>query len=96
MLTKGFSYDNIREPFGGLAQLARALALQARGHRFEPDILHQLLISKAYTCNVYAFFVKENHGTIPWFSLTKKTAAPFFYGNDRNNYAFSLDETVQL
>lgn len=26
---------------GGLAQLARALALQARGHRFESDILHQ-------------------------------------------------------
>ena len=26
---------------GGLAQLARALALQARGHRFESDILHK-------------------------------------------------------
>lgn len=26
--------------FGGLAQLARALALHARGHRFESDILH--------------------------------------------------------
>ena len=26
---------------GGLAQLARALALQARGHRFESDILHE-------------------------------------------------------
>ena len=26
--------------YGGLAQLARALALQARGHRFESDILH--------------------------------------------------------
>ena len=25
---------------GGLAQLARALALQARGHRFDSDILH--------------------------------------------------------
>ena len=24
----------------GLAQLARALALQARGHRFDSDILH--------------------------------------------------------
>ncbi len=30
---------------GGLAQLARALALQARGHRFESDILHQKLKS---------------------------------------------------
>ena len=26
---------------GGLAQLARALALQAKGHRFDSDILHQ-------------------------------------------------------
>ena len=26
---------------GGLAQLARALAWHARGHRFEPDILHE-------------------------------------------------------
>ena len=29
------------EAKGGLAQLARALALQAKGHRFESDILHQ-------------------------------------------------------
>ena len=27
---------------GGLAQLARAPALQAGGHRFESDILHDL------------------------------------------------------
>ena len=26
--------------FGGLAQLARAFAWHARGHRFDPDILH--------------------------------------------------------
>ena len=28
---------------GGLAQLARALAWHARGHRFDSDILHQRL-----------------------------------------------------
>jgi hypothetical protein len=28
---------------GGLAQLARAPALQAGGHRFESDILHKIL-----------------------------------------------------
>ena len=28
---------------GGLAQLARALALQAKGHRFDSDILHRSL-----------------------------------------------------
>ena len=29
------------ESNGGLAQLARALALQAKGHRFDSDILHK-------------------------------------------------------
>ena len=29
--------------YGGLAQLARALAWHARGHRFDPDILHVAL-----------------------------------------------------
>ncbi len=29
---------------GGLAQLVRALALQARGHRFESDILHLFIM----------------------------------------------------
>ena len=31
---------------GGLAQLARASALHAEGHRFESDILHFLTIFK--------------------------------------------------
>ena len=30
--------------YGGLAQLARALAWHARGHRFDPDILHYIAI----------------------------------------------------
>ena len=30
---------------GGLAQLARALAWHARGHRFDPDILHMFAVS---------------------------------------------------
>lgn len=30
----------ICNPFGGLAQLARALAWHARGRRFDPDTLH--------------------------------------------------------
>ncbi len=37
---------NATKNFGGLAQLARALALQARGHRFESDILHQSIRSQ--------------------------------------------------
>ena len=32
--------DASSSPNGGLAQLARALAWHARGHRFDPDILH--------------------------------------------------------
>ena len=31
------------EDYGGVAQLARAPALQAGGHRFEPDHLHHTL-----------------------------------------------------
>jgi hypothetical protein len=33
-------YVIFAEEFGGLAHLARALAWQARGGRFESDILH--------------------------------------------------------
>ena len=36
---------------GGLAQLARALALQAKGHRFDSDILHQTL-ADSFIANV--------------------------------------------
>jgi hypothetical protein len=36
----GFARRSFSE-VGGLAQLARAPALQAGGHRFESDILHQ-------------------------------------------------------
>ena len=31
--------------YGGLAQMARASALHAEGHRFESDILHQNRVS---------------------------------------------------
>ena len=31
-------------PHGGIAQLARAPALQAGGHRFESDYLHQKIL----------------------------------------------------
>ncbi len=30
-----------KKQYGGLAQLARALAWHARGHRFDSDILHK-------------------------------------------------------
>ena len=38
----GKAVTEVYNPFtiGGLAQLARALAWHARGHRFDPDILH--------------------------------------------------------
>ena len=34
--------------FGGLAQLARAPALQAGGHRFDSDNLHQIKVNQAF------------------------------------------------
>ena len=37
---------------GGLAQLARALALQARGHRFESDILHTKVDYRMELCGM--------------------------------------------
>ena len=39
-VVKGREGDD-RSRTGGLAQLARAPALQAGGHRFDSDILHQ-------------------------------------------------------
>ena len=32
--------ESLRITYGGLAQLARALDLHSRGHRFDSDILH--------------------------------------------------------
>ena len=40
---------------GGLAQLARALAWHARGHRFDPDILH--LSIKGFNEKLRPFFI---------------------------------------
>lgn len=39
---------------GGLAQLARALAWHARGHEFEPRILHQTRNSRMISCGCFA------------------------------------------
>ena len=41
--------------FGGLAQLARALAWHARGRRFDPDTLH-----KGIYKNVNPFFIAKS------------------------------------
>ena len=39
--------DKFETTLGGLAQLARALAWHARGHRFDSDILHVALYARA-------------------------------------------------
>ena len=39
-LIVNYQFSIINSPFGGLAQLARAPALQAGGQRFESVILH--------------------------------------------------------
>ena len=41
---------------GGLAQLARALAWHARGHRFESDILHKRVMQKHRSFFVFSAF----------------------------------------
>ena len=41
---------------GGLAQLARALAWHARGHRFESDILHERVMQKHRSFFVFSAF----------------------------------------
>ena len=38
--------QNLKQ-YGGLAQLARALAWHARGHQFDPDILHIAAVKAA-------------------------------------------------
>ncbi len=48
----------ICSPFGGLAQLARALAWHARGHRFDSDILHTHYQGFTEFCK--AFFLSGN------------------------------------
>lgn len=40
MLQMFTTYNIFATQYGGLAQLARALAWHARGHRFDSDILH--------------------------------------------------------
>ena len=44
---------------GGLAQLARALALHARGHRFDSDILHDEYFKK-YSQNLSLRSVRKH------------------------------------
>ena len=48
--------------YGGLAQLARALALQARGHRFESDILHsETKVSTIFDILTQSDNIRINH-----------------------------------
>ncbi len=44
---------------GGLAQLARALAWHARGHQFDPGILHKKSLSNKFFVRQVLFFVRS-------------------------------------
>ncbi len=59
---------------GGLAQLARALAWHARGHRFDSDILHYDNQALTPTCRCFFIFVTYNSHTTP---LIFEYSAPF-------------------
>ena len=60
----------VRHPqyYGGLAQLARALAWHARGHRFDSDILHS--DNQALMSIISAFFYVFFSSNLP---VTSKT-----------------------
>src|SRR5699024_1382577 len=47
--------NNLKITFGGLAQLARALRWQCRGHRFESDILHFYQVTHAVITHYFHF-----------------------------------------
>jgi hypothetical protein len=55
----------ICSPFGGLAQLARALPWHGRGHRFDSDILHQPPVCFVQT---FLFYLVLSTGKIPTFN----------------------------
>ena len=52
-------YIYLHRPKGGLAQLVRALAWHARGHRFESDILHKFkkVLTIVSTLSFYKLFL---------------------------------------
>ena len=52
MLDKLFNLSYTKKVYyGGIAQLARAPALQAGGHRFKSDYLHHKTVAKVYKTN---------------------------------------------
>lgn len=66
--------------FGELAQLARALAWQARGHRFESGILHLMIQSP--DAQRQGFFDSTEFRACSEFCAEKKTATqPKHYSN---------------
>ena len=49
--------------FGGLAQLARAPALQAGGHRFDSDNLHQIIKTQTFCLSFFVNFLQKKEET---------------------------------
>lgn len=48
-----FYFCGVKKNYGGLAQLARALAWHARGRRFDPDTLHSRVLKVCKVHKVY-------------------------------------------
>ena len=48
--------------YGGLAQLARALAWHARGHQFDPGILHKegCVIQPFFVCSSFCWYKPQD------------------------------------
>ncbi|MDB5149739.1 MAG: hypothetical protein JWQ57_3759 [Mucilaginibacter sp.] len=52
------TYNIFATQYGGLAQLARALAWHARGHRFDSDILHLIIRALRKSARPFLFLIK--------------------------------------
>ena len=62
---------------GGLAQLARASALHAEGHRFDSDILHKY--NEELKINSSSFQILGNSIGSKWFKSTLSASSIFNY-----------------
>ena len=74
----------ICNPFGGLAQLARALAWHARGRRFDPDTLHNPISKRwdfLFTLSQLLFsFLLSCTGALPFSTSTVSVVTEYSLG----------------
>ena len=76
--------------YGGLAQLARALVWHARGHRFEPDILHKRQTG-GRICNLpFTVYLSDPIIDISYSTVKLQTAICTHQRNSQTNAEITL------